>query len=61
MDEEFDRIAQFRCDSISNYKRFVGHAIWHKRNGEDKDVSYILMEHVDGISLHDFLTSVLNL
>ena len=36
------------------YEQFVKKATWQKSNGKQKQVSYMLMEYVDGIDLHKF-------
>ena len=44
-----------KIDAIPTYHEFVEDATWTKKNGQSKQVSYLLMENCQGVELIEFL------
>ena len=42
-------------NSVMKYHEFNGNAIWKKANGEEKQVSYLVMELLEGVELLEFI------
>jgi len=42
-------------EAIPKYYEFVESAIWTKKNGQTREVSFMIMENCQGVELIDFL------
>ena len=55
---EFDKIAALSLPSIPKYYEFVKDATWKRSDGNDRTVSYLLMENCQGLELFEFVNEV---
>ena len=53
-EKEHDLVKSLNFDDVIKYKGFEKKATWYKSDMNDYDVSYLLMENVEGIMLIDF-------
>ena len=54
---EVELVQQLDIEDVPKYYEFNEDAVWQKKNGEDKNCCYILMELVQGVELIDFFNS----
>jgi len=52
---EMDVVQGLKIAAIPTYHEFVEDAVWTKKNGQTKSVSYLLMENCQGVELIEFL------
>ena len=55
---EFDLVVQANIPAVVKYYEFKPEAIWHKKNGQDVECSYLLMENLEGLMLVSFFNKV---
>ena len=53
--DELDIVGELGLDGVQKTYDLVDTAIWKKKNGSECEVSYLLMELIEGVELIDFI------
>ena len=56
--EEFDKIKQLNIANIPKYYEFVKDAVWTRSSGQERIVSYLLMENCQGLEMFEFVNEI---